>query len=82
MLDHTVNATDANRQFSRLLREAQDGGRITITKEGRPVAVLVSVDAENPRASASALERFDKLFAEGLLIDYQGNLDRDELHQR
>lgn len=82
MLDHTVNATEANRQFSRLLREVQDGGRITITKEGRPVAVLVPVDAERPRVSASVLERFDKLSAEGLPIDYQGKLDRDELHRR
>jgi len=82
MFDHTVSATEANRQFSRLLREVQDGGRITITKQGRPVPLLVPADAKRRRASASVLERFDKLSAEGLLIEYQGTLDRDELHRR
>ena len=82
MLNHTVNATEANRQFSRLLRDVQDGSRVTITKEGRPVAVLIPANTERPRASPSLLERFDQLSGQGLAIDYAGGLDRDELHRR
>jgi prevent-host-death family protein len=82
MPDGTVTATEANRQFSRLLREVEEGGRITITKAGRPVAVLVPADEDRHRASASALERFDSLAARGLAIGFTGGIDRDALHRR
>jgi prevent-host-death family protein len=82
MPDGTVTATEANRQFSRLLRDVEDGGRITITKDGRAVAVLVPTGEENHRASASVLERFGTLSRQGLAIGFTGRLDRDELHRR
>ena len=40
----TVSAADANRYFSKLLREVRDGGRVTITSHGRPVAEMVPVE--------------------------------------
>ncbi|MGI9168670.1 MAG: type II toxin-antitoxin system Phd/YefM family antitoxin [Caulobacteraceae bacterium] len=59
----TVPATEANRQFSRLLRAAREGARITITSHGEPVAELgpVEVDEkarekERIRAAQDALE--------------------------
>jgi len=83
MPDGTVNTTEAKQQFSRLLREVEDGGRITITKDGRPVAVLVPVGQERRRASASVLERFEALSHRGLTISFTtGGIDRDELHRR
>lgn len=36
----TVTATDANRHFSRLLREVSRGATVTIVSRGRPVAVV------------------------------------------
>ena len=36
-----VSATDANREFSRLLREVRGGETITVTSKGHPVAVIV-----------------------------------------
>lgn len=36
----TVTATDANRHFSRLLREISRGATVTIVSRGRPVAVM------------------------------------------
>ena len=36
----TVPAAEANRSFSRLLRAAREGARITITSHGEPVAEL------------------------------------------
>ena len=82
MLDGTVNATEANRQFSRLLREVENGGRITITKDGTPVAVLVPAGEERRRASAAVLQRFEALSSIGLPIGFTGGIDRDELHRR
>lgn len=43
----SVNATDANQRFSRLLAESEEGREIVITKRGRPVARLVSVQGSH-----------------------------------
>ena len=37
----TVTAADANRQFSKLLRDVEEGQEVTITSHGRPVARMV-----------------------------------------
>jgi len=42
----TVSAAEANRAFSRLLREASQGEEITILSRGRPVAKMTSVGSE------------------------------------
>jgi prevent-host-death family protein len=48
----TVGAYEAKTHLPRLLDEVEKGGRVTITKHGRPVAILVppgsatSVDAD------------------------------------
>jgi prevent-host-death family protein len=36
----TISATEANREFSKLLRRANAGETITITSHGRPYALL------------------------------------------
>ena len=54
----TVPAAEANRQFSKLLRAAREGTRITITSHGEPVAELgpvggdVQEDEKKRRAKA------------------------------
>ena len=78
----TVTATEAHRQFSRLLREVQAGGRITITKNGRPVAALVPVGDERCEGLAATLARFDALTADGLRLGFAGGIDRDASHCR
>ena len=77
-----ISATDANRNFSRLLREVENGARVTITKDGRPVAVLSPVGQQEPGNREAALQRMKALMEEGMEIGYQGPLDRDELHRR
>lgn len=44
----SVNATDANQRFSRLLAESEQGRDVVITKRGRPVARLQSIYASLP----------------------------------
>ncbi len=59
-LDLTVPAAEANRSFSKLLRVVRDGGRVTITAYGQPVAELGP-----PSMSDAAAEnaRLDEAFA-------------------
>ncbi len=50
-----VAAADANRAFSRLLREVrEDGQSFTVTSHGKPVARILPVTAEPARAAARA----------------------------
>lgn len=82
MPDGVITATDANRQFSKLLRVVEDGGRVTITKDGRPVAMLVPAEARQTAVASSVLDRFDALTERGLPMDFRGGLDREALHRR
>jgi prevent-host-death family protein len=45
----TISAAEANRQFSRLLREVREGETIVVTSHGTPVATILPAD----RADAS-----------------------------
>lgn len=40
-MDEKISAADANREFSRLLREVRDGSSFVVTSHGRPVARFV-----------------------------------------
>jgi prevent-host-death family protein len=46
----TINISAAKTQLSRLIRRAAAGEEIVITKAGKPVAKLVSLSADAPRA--------------------------------
>ncbi|CAN5455219.1 type II toxin-antitoxin system Phd/YefM family antitoxin [soil metagenome] len=49
----TISAAEANRQFSKLLRDVKAGESVTITSHGEPVAQIIPVDAaRNKRAKA------------------------------
>lgn len=39
----TISAADANRHFSRVLREAAQGEHVTVVSRGRPVATIAPV---------------------------------------
>jgi prevent-host-death family protein len=54
----TISAAEANRSFSKLLRAAKDGARVTITSHGQPVAELGPVSAA--AREAAELERRHK----------------------
>lgn len=41
-----VNISEAKAQLSRLVEEAQGGGRVIIGRAGRPVAVLTAYDGD------------------------------------
>ena len=73
-----IQATDANRQFSRMLREVGEGQSYTITSHGRPVAKLVPAgDAARDGARAALLTQLRAQEA----VDI-GRVTRDELYER
>ena len=56
----TVSASDANRQFSSLLREVSRGGVITVVSRGKPAAVIGPpnlADSRRAIAKRGLLER-------------------------
>jgi prevent-host-death family protein len=54
-MEKTIQASEANRQFSRILREVGEGDSFTITSYGRPVARLVPADAPDREAAKQTL---------------------------
>jgi prevent-host-death family protein len=57
----TITASDANRNFSSLLREVSSGESVLIVSRGRPVATISPVEAETnrPAAQKALLSRLD-----------------------
>lgn len=59
-MDETVSAAEANRNFSRILREVRGGQSFVVTSHGRPLARIVPADDQHPsaeRAKAALLSR-------------------------
>lgn len=52
----TVSASEANRQFSALLRDVAQGERVLVTSRGKPVATIAPVP-KRPSAGTSAAKR-------------------------
>jgi prevent-host-death family protein len=79
----TVTATEANRSFSKLLREVDRGKRVVITSHGRKVAVMEPV--EKPRLTReerlAAVEEMKRHWATQKHITI-GPWTREELYER
>ncbi|MEJ0041555.1 MAG: type II toxin-antitoxin system prevent-host-death family antitoxin [Rhizomicrobium sp.] len=79
----SVGAREANRSFSKILKEAENGKTVTITRNGKPVARLGPV-ARPPlagKARKAAHARLMKLLNKGLDLRGKG-FTRDEMHER
>lgn len=64
----TIGAYEAKTHLPRLLDDVEKGERITITKHGRPVAVLVPADASQRIDVEAVLEQFRE-FRKGNRLD-------------
>lgn len=82
MPDGSISATDAGRNFSKLLRDVESGERVTITKDGKPVAVLAPAGTPNSESHETARLRMLALLREGLPLGFSGGVDRDDAHAR
>jgi prevent-host-death family protein len=84
--DLVIPATEANRAFSKLLRAAREGRRVTITSHGEPVAELVPAG----EAAKAVVERARRDAAQQELLAHlrtvkpivAGPWTREELFER
>ena len=69
---------DAKNQFSRLVELAQTEGPQTVTRHGRPVAVVVSAEdfRSQSRPKESVVEFFAPLRSSGIRLARQRDLPR------
>jgi prevent-host-death family protein len=77
-----VGAREANRSFSKILKEAENGKTITITRNGKPVARLAPVGKrwKSEAEREKSIARMMKLMEKGL--DFGGHrFTRDEMHE-
>lgn len=79
----TVGAAEANRSFSKLLRAARSGVRVTITAYGKPVAELLPA-AEDDVEQKRRAEAFKKLQAHWVATKPAliGSWNREDLYDR
>ena len=79
----TVGAREANRSFSKILREAESGKSVTITRNGKPVARLEPVAAKpvSEKQRKESLKRMMTLLEKGYDLG-GGPYSRDEMHER
>jgi len=79
----TIGAREANRSFSRILREAENGETVTITRNGKPVATLAPLVRPplSGKARKAAHSKLMKLLEKGLDLGGKG-FTRDEMHER
>ena len=79
-MDKDIPAAEANRAFSRLLREVRNGQSYTVTSHGRPVARIVPVN----EASADRNIAIEEMIARAAArpVANGGRWTRDELYER
>lgn len=83
-MDDVMQAAEANRNFSRVLREVTEGRSYLVTSHGRPVARIVPADAgatAEAAARAEARKRLLARLAQQPATDI-GPWTRDELYER
>jgi len=80
----TIGAREANRSFSKILREAEGGKTVTITRNGRPVARLEPIQKlrkSSPDRDRAIAEMVDAMKNSGLHFGGR-RFTRDEMHER
>ncbi|HET8985163.1 MAG TPA: type II toxin-antitoxin system Phd/YefM family antitoxin [Trueperaceae bacterium] len=77
--EEVVSAAEANRQFSRILREVHGGRAFLITSHGRPVARITPADDENHTSQISHSALIARL--EGQSVIDIGPWSRGELYE-
>ena len=75
-----VSAADANRDFSKLLRQVRDGRSYVITNHGKPVARIVPINANDQVRTAARGTLFTRLESQSGTVS-TGPWTRDELYE-
>jgi prevent-host-death family protein len=76
----SVTAREANQAFSQILKAAEGGESVVITRRGEPVAVIAPYRPQD-RERERAIEHIVAMMREGLPIGGR-RFSRDEMHER
>jgi prevent-host-death family protein len=74
----TISAAEANRQFSKLLRDVRAGETVLVTSRGEPVAKIVPAKGHKPDRAEALRRLFERLDAQPALN--LPRIRRDELY--
>jgi prevent-host-death family protein len=74
----TVSAAEANRHFSKILRDVRAGETILVTSRGEPVAKIVPAESEKPDRAEALRRLLARLDAQPALN--LPRIRRDELY--
>lgn len=75
-----MSAAEANRNFSKLLREVQGGRSYLVTSHGRPVARVIPYEGPSPELVEARKAHLKELM-DRPAVDI-GPWTRDEIHER
>jgi len=75
-----VTAREANQAFSRILKVAESGESVVITRRGEPVAIIAPYRVLD-REREHAIEHIVAMMRKGLPIGGR-RFSRDEMHER
>lgn len=80
----SVGAREANRSFSKILKEAENGNTVTITRNGKPVAKLSPVGKKwkSQAERDAAISRMVETLRNSGLHFGGRRFTRDEMHER
>jgi prevent-host-death family protein len=78
-IEDAVTAADANRRFSEILRKVRDGGSVTVTSHGKPVARIVPISPDGGTSSGAKAALLARL--RGGPVITVGPWSRDELYE-
>jgi prevent-host-death family protein len=78
-MDKAISAAEANRNFSKLLREVREGQSYVVTSHGRPVAKITPARAYAKSAERSRIALLARLRSEP--VADIGPWTRDELYE-
>ena len=79
-----IGAREANRSFSKILKEAENGTAVTITRNGNPVARLIPIPKKqwkSEKERQAAIKRMVETMERGMHLGGKG-ATRDEMHER
>lgn len=79
-MDQTISAAEANRAFSRLLRDVRQGRSYLVTAHGEPVARIVPVNRGEAGRHAAHAALLQRLQAQP--VTEIGRWSREELYER
>lgn len=81
-MDQTISSADANRSFSRILREVREGQSFVVTSHGRPVARIAPCEEGDGAREEAWRKLMEHLDNQTPIENPNPRWSREELYER